>query len=138
MRYLIFDTETTGLIKKDDFGVKTYPYVVQLSWVLYNDEINDVEIERDRIILLPEGMEIPEETVVIHGIDTEKMRTEGIKPEIVINEFIEDLSKCDMIIGHNIDFDKSIMFEEFKRNKKFDYRCTFNKFKKKNQSSYFR
>uniref|UniRef100_A0A6C0C3F5 Exonuclease domain-containing protein n=1 Tax=viral metagenome TaxID=1070528 RepID=A0A6C0C3F5_9ZZZZ len=122
MRYLIFDTETTGLIKKDDFGVKTYPHVVQLSWVLYNDQMNDVEIERDRIILLPEGMEVPEETIAIHGITTEKMRTEGVEPTLVIDEFIEDLSKCDMIIGHNVDFDKSIMFEEFKRNKKFDYR----------------
>ena len=122
MRYLIFDTETTGLPEYNEKGIKEYPYVVQLSWVLYNDEINDVEIERDRIILLPEGMEVPEDTVAIHGINTEKMRAEGIEPEIVIDEFIEDLSKCDMIIGHNIDFDKSIMFQEFKRNKKFDYR----------------
>ena len=122
MKYLIFDTETTGLIKKDEFGAKIYPYVVQLSWILFNDEINDVEIERDRIILLPEGMEIPEETVSIHGITTEKMRKEGVDVKFVIEEFIQDLSKCNMIIGHNIDFDKNMMFQEFKRNKKFDYR----------------
>jgi len=122
MRYLIFDTETTGLPKRDEYGVKIYPYVVQLSWVLYNDEINDIESEKDKIILLPEGMEVPEETVAIHGINTEKVRAEGVEFKIAIEDFITDLSKCDMIIGHNIDFDKSVMFEEFKRNQCFDYR----------------
>lgn len=72
MRYLIFDTETTGLPEYNEKGIKEYPYVVQLSWVLYNDEIKDIESERDRIILLPEGMEVPEDTVAIHGINTEK------------------------------------------------------------------
>jgi DNA polymerase III epsilon subunit-like protein len=124
MRYLIFDTETTGLPEYDKQGIKSYPYIVQLSWVLYNDEINDIESEKDKIILLPEGMTIPEETVAIHGINTEKMRAEGIDFKIASKEFVEDLSKCDMIIGHNIDFDKSIMFEEFKRNKCFDYRLS--------------
>jgi len=122
MRYLIFDTETTGLPKYNKYGVKKYPYVVQLSWVLYDDELNDVESEHDRILLLPEGMEVPEETVAIHGINTEKMRQEGIDPKIAIEEFIVDLSKCDMIVGHNIDFDKGVLFEEFKRNKMIDYK----------------
>ena len=122
MKYLIFDTETTGLPRYNENKVKIYPYVVQLSWVLYNDEINDIEVEKDKIILLPEGMEVPEETVSIHGITTEKMRKEGIDVKLVIEEFIQDLSKCNMIIGHNIDFDKKMMFQEFRRNKKFDYR----------------
>ena len=122
MKFLIFDTETTGLPKYNEKGIKIYPHVVQLSWVLYNGETNNIESEQDKIVLLPEGMEVPQETIAIHGINTEKMRAEGIKPEIVIDEFIEDLSKCDMIIGHNIDFDKKIMFEEFRRNHKFDYR----------------
>ena len=36
--YLIFDTETTGLIKTVD-GKKVHPYIVQLSWVLYDNNL---------------------------------------------------------------------------------------------------
>ena len=39
MKYLIFDVETTGLIKRNDkTNKKEYPYIVQLSWILYNGE----------------------------------------------------------------------------------------------------
>jgi DNA polymerase III epsilon subunit-like protein len=122
MKYLIFDTETTGLPKYDSNGVKTYPHVVQLSWVLFDGEKNKIISEKDRIWKLPEDIEIPEDTIAIHGIDRQKMLSEGKDPKIVIDEFIKDLGQCSMIVGHNIDFDKNMLFTEFKRNNKFDYR----------------
>ena len=36
MKILCFDTETTGLIQRGDFGVKLYPHILQISWMVYD------------------------------------------------------------------------------------------------------
>ena len=48
---LIFDTETTGLPEKDAtvFQHKKWPYIIQLSYVLYNLESNDFKYRNDYI-----------------------------------------------------------------------------------------
>ena len=48
MKVLVFDTETTNLIKKDLTDV----HVLQLAWVLYDTETNSCEQNKRRFIIL--------------------------------------------------------------------------------------
>ena len=117
MKYLIFDIETTGLITRNDkTNKKEYPYIVQLSWILYNGESRIVEKEEDHIIRLPEYVLIPKKCELIHGITNRRMRAEGKNVKRVLNKFYRDLYDSNMLVAHNIDFDLSVIYEEYKRN----------------------
>ena len=154
MKYLIFDVETTGLPKKNKHGKTVYPYVVQLCWLVYNDANRQVENVVDEIIRLPEFITIPMEAEKVHGISNRKMRAEGVDKNIVLDRFTKDLRECDMLIAHNIEFDRTIMFKEYKRIKRFEYKlgrlpmyctmqmgrnlCKIPKLNKKTGQTYFK
>ena len=120
MKFLVFDTETTGLPKsKHANPEETYlfPYVVQLSWLVFNSGTNKIEFLKDKIIRLPHHVKIPEQATKIHGITQERMLEEGQPVETVLNTFLRDISSCTYIVGHNISFDKTMIEVECIRNK---------------------
>ena len=80
MIILIIDTETTGLppkIKTKPLDLNStndlldaWPYIVQLSCIVYNTEVSKIVCENDCIIQLPPEIEIPLQASNIHGITT--------------------------------------------------------------------
>tara|TARA_X000000368_G_C23028102_1_gene711203 strand:+ start:561 stop:1196 length:636 start_codon:yes stop_codon:yes gene_type:complete len=119
MSSIIFDVETTGLPKKrnapfTDF--ENWPHIVQISWLVFNDKNREIESINDYIVKLPGDMEIPEDSIKIHGITNEKMRTEGVNILDVLMEFKKDLSGCDIMVAHNLEFDTNIISVEMLRN----------------------
>lgn len=120
MKILVFDTETTGLPNGKNPSIITtdnWPYIVQLSYILFDTENNTVIDYIDSIIKLPKGVLISKESENIHKISNEVSNTQGIdiKHELIL--FNEAISKCDIIVGHNISFDKRIIMVECLRNK---------------------
>lgn len=112
MKVIVFDTETTGLPKSRYAHIQhtwLFPYVVQLSWLVYDTGKNKIEKVEDHIIRLPEHITIPEESMKIHGITNEKMQEEGKLMSVVLKRFLRDLSNSKCIIAHNIEFDKKIL-----------------------------
>lgn len=114
--YLIFDTETTGLPQNysaplTDFD--NWPRCVQLAWQVH-DETGKLISEGDYIVK-PDGFTIPFNSEKVHGISTERAQKEGIPLQDVMDFFNSDLEKCTFVIGHNLDFDLSIMGSEFLR-----------------------
>ena len=114
MKHLIFDTETTGLPK--DWSAPTtdgdnWPRLVQISAILTNG--------RDRVeydfIIRPDGFEIPVEASDIHGITTERAKKEGFSLEFVLGLFKAFVKSSDVIVAHNIDFDRKIVGAELHR-----------------------
>lgn len=100
---LFFDTETTGIPERTaewDKDYETYPHIVQLAWIFKGQEHSH--------IIRPDGWEIPQETIEIHGITNERAKAEGKPFGIVVNAFIEDCLKAGLICAHNIHFDTSI------------------------------
>lgn len=119
MKVLVFDVETTGLPTKWNPPVNEqqwWPYIVQFSWIIYNIEKNKVEITKDKFIKLEKGMKIPEESTKIHGITNETMNLVGISIKNVLSDFINDLKKAEVVIAHNLKFDKSMVMVECNRN----------------------
>lgn len=114
--YLFFDTETTGVprnYKAPVTDTNNWPRMVQIAWLLYNDE--QEEVVRQEYIIRPEGFTIPLEASRIHGISTEKALEEGVDLRMVLAEFNAYISESKAIIAHNISFDEKIIGAEFVR-----------------------
>ena len=124
MKTLIFDVETTGLPIKNDVPLhKTefYPYIVQFSWMVYDDKDMKIEKVCNYIIRLPEGEVIPQESINIHGITNAIMKLEGVPIIPVLKEFTRDMLDSDVLVAHNLQFDKKIVEVEYLRNNKIDW-----------------
>lgn len=119
MRILVFDVETTGLPKKrnaplDDF--ENWPYIVQLSWVVYDVLEGGIESINDSVITLPENVLIPTESTAVHGITNEIMINQGKDLKKELRYFLKDCVNSDLLVAHNIEFDETIISVECMRN----------------------
>jgi len=117
MIILVFDTETTGLIKTTTiahYELDSLPYIVQFSYLLYDTEKSFIEKISDDIIKIPEKIVIPEECVNIHGI-TKGMTLKGKDVGKCLLEFAKSYSQADVIVGHNLSFDINMVKTELMR-----------------------
>lgn len=120
MKVLVFDTETTGLPTERNpsiFDFEKWPYIVQLSYIVYDTNKNIIIENFDNIIKLQDDIDIPEETSKIHGITKEISNTRGMPISIALIKFNKDLQSADVIVGHNLSFDKRLIMVECMRNK---------------------
>ena len=118
MRFLVFDTETTGLPQSKFISPSTlhqWPYIVQFSYVIYDSSLNDIVESKDYVIKVPESILISEESTKIHGITNEISGKSGIPINEALNEFFYYLRGVDRIIGHNIEFDLNMVKVELLR-----------------------
>ena len=117
-KVLVFDVETTGLPKKykpsiDELNM--WPHIVQISWIVYSIDDMDLLSLDDHIIKLPENMSIPEESTKIHGISNEIMNEKGEDLMNILYKFYNALSKAQVLVAHNLQFDKSMVQVESSR-----------------------
>lgn len=110
MRALFFDTETTGLPKErrrpPSEGPNNWPEPVSISWaVTQNSQI----LRAKSYLIQPNGWTIPADATRIHGITQEMAESEGYELRHVLGEFIRDLHHVDIVIAHNLEFDKNVI-----------------------------
>jgi DNA polymerase III subunit epsilon len=129
LKYLFIDTETTGLPKRNANPItnpEKWPRMVQIAWMLC-DEDEQILDEQSHIIY-PEGYVIPDIVARIHGITTARAKKEG-KPLIdVLSRFTDAAHQSDLIIGHNIGFDRGVITAEYKRTEQDAYIYTLSYF----------
>ena len=113
MKVLVFDTETTGLPVKGAsiYDNSKWPYIIQLSYILY-DISNNSSLIKNNYIKLDESVAISQESFNIHNISREILHEQGINIVDALKEFNECLKTCDIVVGHNISFDKRMIFVE--------------------------
>ena len=123
MKVLVFDTETNGLPEyksKSIFNVENFPYVMQISYILYdNESFNIIKIGNKYV----NNVEIKEQSYKINKISKE-MIDNGENIKNVLTDFINVVKECDILVAHNYNFDKKILMVECVRNKlfyKFNY-----------------
>lgn len=115
--FLIFDTETTGLPRDHkapltDF--QNWPRMVQLAWQIHDYEGKLVESEN--FIIRPDGYTIPFNAEKVHGISTRMATEKGTAISEVLERFGKSLERCTHLVGHNVEFDLSIVGSEYLRN----------------------
>jgi len=119
MKLLIFDCETTGLPRYRNARLQdtyNWPYIVQLSWIVYDASMNKIDKIRDEVVHLPPGLGICKESTKIHGITNKKMLTDGVNIKPLLREFIDDVKRSKILIAHNISFDRNVISVEQIRN----------------------
>jgi DNA polymerase III epsilon subunit-like protein len=118
MRFLVFDTETTGLAPDCgicDATLHLWPYIVQFSYVIYDSSLNEIVESKDYIIKMPSNVTIPKESITFHGITDDISQSKGVYINHVLNEFCHMLTGVDRLIGHNIEFDLNMVKVEMRR-----------------------
>lgn len=115
---LVIDTETTGLPKGRGVTSESYEKwngsrLVQIAWELFNP--SKLCVDKQSYIVIPNGFEIPEVVVNIHGISTERATEEGIPLENVIKLLHTLIKYNPIIVAHNMQFDNDIILAELYR-----------------------
>jgi len=117
MKFLVYDTETTGLPQSKYVKmslVDLWPHVVQFSYIIYDSEKNKLE-KNDQIIKIPENVIMSEDNISLHGITNEMSSSSGVSINNVIEEFLNSIERVDLIIGHNLEFDLNMLKIEIMR-----------------------
>ena len=124
MIHLIYDTETNGLpidYKAHVHEVDNWPRIVQLAWVLVDDDFETLTCRNH--IIKPwfdvlnnrNEWEIPADCAEIHGITTERAINEGIDIKFALAELAVIQDVADVQVGHNVNFDRKNIGAEFIR-----------------------
>jgi DNA polymerase III epsilon subunit-like protein len=117
---LVFDVETTGLLPKNKVGqeipIESYPYIIQLSFVLYDLYQHNAVITFDSYVKIPDNIEIPDEVIKLTGITKTLCQEKGKDILEILTHFYDAYMKSETITAHNIDFDEKMILIELQRN----------------------
>ena len=128
---MIFDVETTGLLPRDRTGIPLteLPHILQISFVIFDTQYWRVVKSVDFHINVPSTVEISPLVTELTGITREKCDS-GTTILNALLEFQKEYMLCNMIVAHNIQFDREMIRVEMERNREqiltFDTNMVFN------------
>ncbi len=100
MKILVFDTETTGLPTEKNpniYETQKWPYIIQLSYIIYDNEMNKVVVLVNDYINILMDIQISKESQQFHKI-TREMLNEGIDIKEAIDKFNKYVKHCDLVV----------------------------------------
>lgn len=112
---LVFDVETNGLIPKGEPILELCPYILQLSFILYDIETSKIIKTYNTYINVPSKVKITPEIENLTGITRAKCNS-GVVVVEALNELYDAYTKCTKVVAHNIDFDSKMVRIELARN----------------------
>lgn len=107
--YLVFDTETSNFpnpslaVNHPDQG-----RIVQLAWLLLDAEFKEVGAFNS-LIHIGEQVNIAAGAAKAHGITKEKCWQYGVEMPFALRTFLDVYKKAEVVIAHNIAFDKQLV-----------------------------
>ncbi len=117
---MVFDTETTGLPADYSAPVSDsakWPYIIQLGFMVFDTTTKEILEYTDIIIRLDKKIEITPESIAIHQITPMRCQMDGIPIKDALTHFADSMKEVDIVVGHNIQFDKRMLMAEFHRNR---------------------
>jgi DNA polymerase III epsilon subunit-like protein len=121
MKLFVFDTETTGFVEREG-PLEVQPYIVQFSGILLELQPDKTLTEIDRIdAYVKPPISIPFGASQVHGIyDKDVVDKTTIAEQM--DRFLSYLNSADIVVGHNIEYDESVIQYELQRlGRKGDY-----------------
>jgi DNA polymerase-3 subunit epsilon len=115
MRITIFDTETTGLPKREG-TLQDQPHVIQFASQTFEfDPLTRrfVEVDRYNQLIKP-PVPVPAESTRISGITDEMVAACPVMAE-VMPRILEIFRNSDLAVAHNLSFDREILENELQR-----------------------
>jgi len=111
---LFFDTETSGMIKRDlPEDHPSQPRLVQLGALLTEHDLRPrAEIA---MIVESEGVSFDRRAVEVHGITEEIADRCGLPMLVVLATFSNLCRRASLVVAHNLAFDAEVMACQFKR-----------------------
>lgn len=121
----VLDVETTGLPVRTGLPFDAYPphtdlakydtcRVVRVSWVILDaDDLH--EIRAHDFVVKPVDFEIPRFSERFHGITQARALATGTSFASIAEQMTESVRDCDVLVAHNLPFDKNIMLSELYR-----------------------
>ena len=114
MKILVFDTETTWFINKKETDLSKQPYIVQFAGIIGELNKEGFTPEKEIDIMINPGIPIPYGASRVHNIyDIDVKDSPSI--ETKLKEIVEYINDVDVIIGHNIEYDESMIKLELRR-----------------------
>lgn len=108
---IFMDTETTGLTSVEAAGLEHQPYIVEITCIKTNYELEIVSLF-STIVRPP--IQIPEEVLKVHGITDDIAKS--YKPFAgYYRQLAGYFVGTTHLIGHNLQFDKRVLETELKR-----------------------
>jgi DNA polymerase-3 subunit epsilon len=120
MKVIVFDTETTDLPADQNAPLSDsskWPYIIQLSFMVFDTDTKEILEYSDHIIQLDTTVNISPGSIAIHQITAQRSQNEGIPIKQALAQLADNMSDADVIVGHNILFDKRMLMVELTRNK---------------------
>ena len=113
---LVFDTETTGLIKGPrPRALEQYPHITQITAILYSIPEKRIVTVLNEYVALPEGIHIDPIASQITGITDEMCRERGRPIEDVLQILCELVLTSNVLVAHNYEFDSQVIQAELFR-----------------------
>jgi DNA polymerase III subunit epsilon len=111
MNTILFDTETTGLLKPEINDIDYQPYIISLYAVKLDQDFQLIE-ELDLLVKPP--IPIPQEVTKIHGLSDESVNGKKSFEEEAdrITDFFFGTRR---MVGHNLAYDRSMLANELIR-----------------------
>jgi len=110
-KYLFCDTETTGLpvtYTAPFTDTDNYPRIIELAWELCWE--NGETIEKACDLIYPDGWRFPTgDFWKEHGFTEDESLLNGIDPIIAFTQFAIAMNCADVMICHNLSYDKPII-----------------------------
>ncbi|WP_053093711.1 3'-5' exonuclease [Rufibacter radiotolerans] len=116
--YLLFiDIESSGLPKQWDVPYSqegNWPYTVQVAWVVYSKD--QQEVKRENHFIRPLDFEISAESLEIHSLTHEFLHDNGKTRKEVLLLLQEDLQRYQpLVVGHFMEFDYHVLNADYYR-----------------------
>ncbi len=107
MNILFVDTETLGIPQNDQLPytyVDNWPRIGQISWLVFD--------KSGRLLKTMNGFTYRPQK---NNMPSDYPNPSILSIDLIADAFIEDLNTCDVIVGHNIAYDKSVIACEIYR-----------------------
>lgn len=112
-KVLFFDTETNDQAKSYQASYETpsnWPRLIQLGWIVTDEEGNVLDEQKHYIT--SDGFTIAPGAHAVNGITLQDLEEKGKPLGDVMLDFLKHVEAVDLVVAHNIDFDKPVVASE--------------------------